>query len=166
MRKTTSLIFLSIFVICTSLIGYALYLQEVRHLLPCPLCVVQRLAYWLVGLIALLAFVHRPDTTGRRIYSSLLGVVAFAGALVALRHAWLMRYPEAFECGISPEERFLNTLPVARWWPGMFEANGDCARISWKFLTLTIPDWSFLCFAGILGLAIYVFLAQDNTNRR
>lgn len=161
MRTSTRFIFLLIFLTSASLLGYALYLQEAKHLLPCPLCVVQRLAFWLTGLIALLAFLHHPKATGRRIYSSLLAAVALAGALVALRHAWLVRYPAAFECGISPEERFLNALPFAQWWPDMFEANGDCARISWKFLTLTIPDWSFICFAGILSLAVYAFVARD-----
>jgi len=161
MRTGTRFIFLVIFLTCAGLLGYALYLQEAKHLLPCPLCVVQRIAYWLAGLIALLALLHHPRTAGRRIYSGLLAVAAFAGAVVALRHAWLLRYPDSFECGISPEERFLNALPVARWWPGMFEANGDCTRITWKFLTLTIPDWSFICFAGILSLAVYAFAAKD-----
>ena len=161
MRAGTRFIFLAIFLVCAGLLGFALYLQEIKHLLPCPLCVVQRIAYWLCGLIALLAFLHHPKTTGRRIYSGLLALFASAGAVVALRHAWLIRYPEAFECGISPEERFLNALPVAKWWPGMFEANGDCALITWRFLTLTIPDWSLICFAGILGVAVYIFFTKD-----
>jgi len=143
------------------LIGYALYLQLVKSLLPCPLCVVQRVAYWLIGLTGLLAFFHFSPAA-RRIYSGLIAVFAFSGAVVALRHAWLVRYPEAFECGVSPEEEFLNALPLARWWPTMFEANGDCADVSWKFASLTLPDWSAVFFILFGSLAIYLLSTRQN----
>jgi disulfide bond formation protein DsbB len=155
-------ILLAIFLGCAALINYALYLQLVENLLPCPLCVVQRIAYWLTGVTALVAFFHVPGTTGRRIYAGLMTVFAFAGGLVALRQAWLVRYPEAFECGISPEEEFLNALPLARWWPGMFEANGDCADVTWKFASLTLPDWSAIFFMILVALSIYVLLICEN----
>jgi disulfide bond formation protein DsbB len=158
--KPVRSILLAIFMGCAALISYALYLQLVENLLPCPLCVVQRIAYWLTGLTALIAFFHVPETTGRRLYAGLMTVFAFAGGLVALRQAWLVRYPEAFECGISPEEEFLNALPLARWWPGMFEANGDCADVTWKFASLTLPDWSAIFFMILVGLSIYVLLAR------
>ncbi|SEA09090.1 disulfide bond formation protein B [Nitrosospira multiformis] len=161
MRPVRSIL-LAIFTGCASLIGYALYLQLVENLLPCPLCVVQRMAYWLIGLTALAGFFHTPETTGRRIYAGLMAVFAFTGGLVALRQAWLVRYPEAFECGISPEEAFLNALPLARWWPVMFEANGDCADVTWKFASLTLPDWSAIFFMILAALSIYVLLVREN----
>ena len=162
MKPGLRAIFLLILLSCASLIGYALYLQLIKNLLPCPLCVVQRVAYWLVGLTALLAFLHHPPVTVRRIYSGAMVVFAFAGAVVALRQAWLVRYPEAFECGISPEEKFLNALPIARWWPTMFEANGDCADAIWKFASLNLPDWSAIFFLIFGGLAVYIFFAGRN----
>jgi disulfide bond formation protein DsbB len=158
-------IFLLIFLGCTALISYALYLQLVKNLLPCPLCVAQRIAYWLVGLTALFALLHSPGATGRRIYHVLLALFAFCGATVALRQAWLVRYPEAFECGIGPEERFLNALPLARWWPSMFEANGDCADVTWKFASLTLPDWSAIFFIIFGGLALYGVYSTKHVRR-
>ena len=154
------LLFLFILLGCIGLLGYAQYLQHVQGLLPCPLCVAQRVAYWLLGLIALFAFLHNPKVIGRRIYGFWMSAFALLGAIIAARHAWLIRFPEAFECGISPEEAFLNSLPIAGWWPGMFEANGDCANIDWKFLTLTIPDWSLIAFVGLGILALYALLAK------
>lgn len=162
MKPEIRAIFLLVFLGCASLVSYALYLQLVKNLLPCPLCVVQRVAYWLVGLIALLAFFHSPGTIGRRIYSGMMAVFAFTGAVVALRQSWLVRYPEAFECGISPEEKFLNALPIAQWWPSMFEANGDCADVTWKFALLTLPDWSAIFFVVLGSLAVYIFFARRN----
>ena len=155
MKPGTRVIFLLIFLGCASLVSYALYLQLVKNLLPCPLCVVQRVAYWLVGLIALLAFLHSPRAKGSGIYSGLMAAFAFSGAAVALRQAWLVRFPEAFACGISPEEKFLNALPLAQWWPSMFEANGDCADVTWKFALLTLPDWSAIFFI-IFGFELII----------
>ncbi len=119
----------------------------------------QRVAYWLLGLTALLAFLHNPEVPGRRIYGFLMCVFALIGAIIAARHAWLIRFPEAFECGISPEEAFLNSLPLASWWPDMFEANGDCADVNWEFLALTIPDWSVIAFISLAILGGYTLLS-------
>ncbi|MCB1984357.1 MAG: disulfide bond formation protein B [Burkholderiales bacterium] len=154
------IIFLFIFLICASLLGYAQYLQHVENLLPCPLCVAQRLAYWILGLAALLAFIRNPQLLARRIYGFFMAVFALIGAVVAFRQSWLIRYPESFECGISPEEAFLNSLPFAQWWPGMFEANGDCTDVDWEFLSLAIPDWSFVAFVCLGVLSAYVLLAR------
>lgn len=154
------LLFLFILLSCIGLLSYAQYLQHVEGLLPCPLCVAQRVAYWLLGLTALLAFLHNPKVTGRRCYGFLLNTFTLTGAVIAARHAWLIRYPESFECGISPEEAFLNSLPIAEWWPGMFEANGDCANVDWEFLSLTIPDWSLIAFIGLGTVALYILLAK------
>jgi len=163
MKLGTRVVFLLIFLSCTSLVGYALYLQLVTQLLPCPLCIAQRVAYWLVGLTALFAFFHNSQRgVGCQIYSSLIAVFALLGTLVALRHSWLIRHPEAFECGISTEEKFLNDLFIAKWWPSMFEANGDCAEVTWEFMSLTIPDWSAGFFILFFILAVYVLFSSHN----
>lgn len=154
--------FLFIFLCCAGLISYALYLQHVDGLLPCPLCVAQRVIYWLLGLTALIAFLHNPEIIGRQLYGGLMVFFALAGAVVAFRQSWLIRYPESFECGISPEEQFLNALPIAEWWPGVFEANGDCTEVDWEFLSLAIPDWSFIAFISLGLLAVYAVFVKSN----
>ena len=161
MRPFIRIIFLTVFLICAGSLVYAVYLQLVKNLLPCPLCVAQRLSYWVIGLTAIVAVAHNPRTLGRRLYSGVMMVAALVGGVVATRHSWLVRYPESFECGISPEERLLNSLPIARWWPTMFEANGDCSESSWEFISLTIPDWSAILFILMAILSGYALLARQ-----
>ena len=161
MRPFIRIIFLTVFLICAGSLVYALYLQLVKNLLPCPLCVTQRLSYWVIGLTAIVAVAHNPRTLGRRLYSGVMMIAALVGGVVATRHSWLVRYPESFECGISPEERLLNSLPIARWWPTMFEANGDCSESTWEFMSLTIPDWSAILFILIAILSGYALLARQ-----
>lgn len=153
-------IFLALFFASAALLGAGLYLQAAEGLAPCPLCVAQRLAWWAIGLTALLAFFHNPARWGRRLYGLLLAAFAVAGGAVALRQVWLLRHPASFECGISPEERLLDALPLAEWWPAMFQAEGDCAEISWRFLSLTIPDWSLACFVTFALVAGYLIRAR------
>jgi disulfide bond formation protein DsbB len=161
MRPFIRIIFLTVFLICAGSLVYALYLQLVKNLLPCPLCVAQRLSYWVIGLTAIVAVAHNPRTLGRRLYSGVVVIAALVGGVIATRHSWLIRYPESFECGISPEERLLNSLPIARWWPTMFEANGDCSESSWELMSLTIPDWSAILFILMAIMSGYALLARQ-----
>ena len=161
MRPFIRIIFLTVFLICAGSLVYAVYLQLVKNLLPCPLCVAQRLSYWVIGLTAIVAVAHNPRTLGRRLYSGVMMIAALVGGVVATRHSWLVRYPESFECGISPEERLLNSLPIAGWWPTMFEANGDCSESSWEFMSLTIPDWSAILFILMAILSGYALLTRQ-----
>lgn len=147
-------LYAAIFLACAGILGFGLYLQEYRHLLACPMCVVQRIAYIAVGITALAAAIHNPGRAGRYVYSGLAGIFAIGGLAVAARQVWLIYHPQLAECGVSAEEAFLNALPLARWWPAMFTANGDCARVTWSFLGLSIPELSAGLFAGLLALAI------------
>ncbi len=155
------IIFLTVFLICAGSLVYAVYLQLVKNLLPCPLCVAQRLSYWVIGLTAIVAVAHNPRSLGRRLYSGVMMIAALLGGVVATRHSWLVRYPDSCECGISSEEKFLNSLPIARWWPTMFEANGDCSESSWEFMSLTIPDWSAILFILMAILSGYALLVRQ-----
>jgi disulfide bond formation protein DsbB len=114
-----------------------------------------------IGLTAIVAVAHNPRALGRRLYSGVMIVAALVGGVVATRHSWLVRYPESFECGISPEERLLNSLPIARWWPTMFEANGDCSESSWELMSLTIPDWSAILFILMAIMSGYALLTRQ-----
>ncbi len=145
--------------VCALLLACALYLQDTRGLMPCALCVAQRMVYWLLGLAALVAFLHRPRGIGRRIYGAALVALACLGLAVALRQLWVIHHP-GFLCGISPEARLINALPLARWWPPMFEASGSCAAVRWKFLSLSMPDWSAVWFAVLAVLSALAFRSR------
>ena len=82
-----------IFAACAGLIAYAMVLQHVMDLEPCPMCILQRYAFIGVGLIALAAAIHDPRGAGRWVYSGLIVIVAGLGAGVAARHSWLEHNP-------------------------------------------------------------------------
>jgi hypothetical protein len=55
--------------VCAGLMGYALYVQYVIGLEPCPLCVMQRIAVIACGVVFLLGAIHNPGRVGAIVYS-------------------------------------------------------------------------------------------------
>ncbi len=155
--------FLALFVVCTALLGFGLYLQHVVGLEPCPMCIMQRYAFVVVALIALIAGVQGPKLIGRRIYAVLILLAALTGAGIAVRQSWIQLYPPAFaECG--PDLEFmLDSFPLAEALPKIFGGSGDCSAIDWTFLGLSIANWSLLCFSATAIFAGYLLLRGKRT---
>src|SRR3954470_23611353 len=142
-------------VACVAMIAFALYLQHVVGLEPCPMCIVQRYALILLGLSAGIAAVFR--NRGAWVVGSLLGL-AFSGfgAFVAARQSWLQWYPpEIASCG-RDFYGMIETFPLKRAVPMIFRGSGDCTKIDWTFLGGSIANWSFVAFVvfALVGLTL------------
>jgi disulfide bond formation protein DsbB len=137
--------------VCLGLLGYALVLQHLDGLDPCPWCVVQRLGFIGVATVSLIAALHRPGTVGTVVYSFLAGVIAAAGAAAASYHIWIQSDPErAMSCANSPVERMLDASKIGKMIPPLLQYDGLCTIKPWKFLTLSIPEWSLVWFVALL----------------
>jgi disulfide bond formation protein DsbB len=148
-------IFLGGFLICAGLMAAALYFQYVEHLEPCPLCILQRLAVIGVGLILLAGGLHNPGKWGRRLYGALTVFAAGAGAGVAGRHVWIQHLPFDQQPGCSYEFGYmLETFPLAKTLKLVLEGTGDCAKVSWTFLDLSMPTWTLIFFIGFVALGL------------
>jgi len=138
---------------CVAMLAFGLYLQHVVGLEPCPMCIVQRYALVLVAIVAgVTAFATRKSwlVTG----SSLMAVLSALGAFVAARQSFLQWYPpEIASCG-RDLYGMIETFPLKRAIPMIFKGSGDCTKIDWTFLGLSIANWSFICFVVIAVLAI------------
>jgi disulfide bond formation protein DsbB len=155
-------LFTLIFLVCVALLGFALYLQHWEGLDPCPWCVVQRLGFILVGLIALVAALHRPAEIGTVFYSVLGFAASAAGGAAGTYHVYLQADPErAAKCVGSPVERILDQLDVGSMIPPLLQYGGPCTLKPWSFLGLSIPEWSLAWFVILaLACAAIPFLAR------
>ena len=154
MKSESRLVYLAIFLGCAGLIGFALYLQHSLGLEPCPMCILQRYAFIAVGVIALAAAIQNPALPGRRIYSALLCIMAATGGGVAIRHVYLEHYPpKIFDCG-ADVGFMLESFPLTQVLPMIFRGTGDCTKVPWRFLGLSIAEWSLICFALLIVAAI------------
>lgn len=142
---------------CAGLMGYALYVQYGLQLEPCPLCVMQRVAVIGAGIVFLLAAAHNPGRAGAVMYAALIVIVAGAGAIVAGRHVWLQSLPPDQVPACGPGLSYmLETLPFADVLATVFKGSGECAKIDWRFLDITMPGWTLVFFVSMIvaGIAL------------
>ena len=142
---------------CTGLLGFGMYLQHVVGLEPCPMCIVQRYAMTLIGVVALLGLVWR-SVLGGRVLAVLAVLLAAGGAFVAARQTWLQWYPpEVASCG-RDFYGMIESFPLQRAIPLIFRGSGDCSKVDWTFLGGSIANWSFVAFVGMaLWLLVMLF---------
>lgn len=162
-RRTLALIA----AVCVAMLAFALYLQHVVGLEPCPMCIVQRYCLILLGLSAGLAAIFRNRAAW--VTGSVLGL-AFAGfgAFVAARQSWLQWYPpEIVSCG-RDFYGMIETFPLKRAVPMIFRGGGDCTKVDWSFLGGSIANWSFVAFVAfaLVFLGIIVRSLQQPATRR
>ena len=148
------------FAACAALIGYALFVQYVQGLEPCPLCILQRVAVMVVGALFLIAALHNPAERGARVYGVLIDLAALAGIVVAARHMWIMAQPpgSVAECGASLDY-MMDVLPLHEVLMKVLSGSGECAKLDWQFAGLNMPTWVLMTLValGTWGLAVNWF---------
>ena len=135
------------FLICTTLLGFAYYLQYVKNINPCLLCIMQRLGYFLLAIICLAATLHNPRKIGQYIYAILGMLAALFGGNFALRQIILQNLPAGKVPACAPSLNFMvHHFPLKQTLQNLFYGSGDCAAVHWKFFGLSLAWWSLLFF--------------------
>ncbi|MBC7946143.1 MAG: disulfide bond formation protein B [Burkholderiales bacterium] len=160
--------YLAGFLVCLGLVGYALYLQHVKGQEPCPLCILQRIAFMALAVIFLVGALHNPRRRGAWLYSGLASIAAIIGGAIAGRQVWLQNLPkdQVPECGPGLEF-MLEQFPLTRALEMVLKGSGECAEVGWRFLGLSIAGWSLVCFIALGVLAIVAAaVARGRRSRR
>jgi len=155
-------LFVLLAVICAALLGYGYYLQYGTGLEPCPLCILQRLAFIALFVISLIAAVHGPGRNGMRVYAGLGTLASVIGGAIAGRQVWLQHLPadQLPDCGPGLEY-MLEVLPLFDALRMILTGSGECAEVDWAFLGLSIAGWSLIWFV-VLGLVCLYLLARPH----
>lgn len=143
------------FFICALLLGYAYWLEHVQFLDPCPLCIFQRVAFVLIGAVSLIAAIHNPKPVGRTAYAVTIALGGLSGAAIAARHIYLQHLPpdQVPECGPGLEY-MLAHMPWSDALAKILSGSGECAEVSWSFLTLSMPWWTLFWFVSLSALMV------------
>ncbi|MDH3389773.1 MAG: disulfide bond formation protein B [Gammaproteobacteria bacterium] len=141
------------FLACAGMMGFALYAQYVLLLDPCPLCVLQRVATILLGIVFLVAALHNPGKLGSRIYAVLITLTAGDGVAVAIRHVHLQNLPADQVPACGPGLGYiLGNFSLGDAFNMIFEGSGECAEVVWRLFGLSMPTWVIIGLGG-LGIA-------------
>jgi disulfide bond formation protein DsbB len=145
------------FLVCLGLLGFALYLQHVEHQEPCPLCILQRVAFIAMMVVFAVAALHGPARRGAIVYSSVIFIIAGLGATVAGRQVWLQMLPANLVPACGPGlDYMLERFPLSQALQKIFAGSGECAEAGWRLLGLTIAGWSLVWLVALALFALYV----------
>lgn len=153
------------FLACVGMMGFAIYAEKILHLEPCPLCMFQRVGVSALGFSFALAALHHPrGASGARVYAGLITLVAVLPAVVAGRHIYVQSQPEGSipSCGATLDY-MLEVFPLLTVIKKVLSGGGECARIDWRFLGLTMP----MCvLASVLVLVLLAWYAATRPIER
>jgi disulfide bond formation protein DsbB len=126
----------------------ALASQYVIGLQPCPWCIIQRIAYLLVGLLALLSLFVTQSSLWARLPLLLAGVAALGGLAAALYQHFVAAATAS--CAFTAADRFLMATGLDELLPAVFKATAACDEANAPMLGVPYSLWS-------AGLAIVLF---------
>jgi disulfide bond formation protein DsbB len=147
------------------LLGFGYFLQFFQGQDPCPLCLLQRGFYFLLIFIFVAAAIHSPPAgMGRIAYGVLAFLAAAGGGGVATRQVYLQHLPPDQVPACGPDLFYMvENLPVARTLTLLFRGSGQCAEVKWRFLGLSIAEWSLVWFVLFAVLAVVLAVKKPKT---
>jgi len=130
-------------------VGLAAIAQYAFDMQPCPWCVLQRLIYIVVGVLALVA--AALPGLGRRLFI----VLALLGSLSGLASALWQQLHAVNEasCAMTLADRIMTGLHLDSLLPQLFTAYASCADAAVSVLGIPFAVWSCLLYV-ILALLL------------
>jgi protein dithiol:quinone oxidoreductase len=146
--------FLLGFLACAGAMAFALYLEHFRHLDPCALCVLQRVAMIAAGLCFFIGIFFVGNA--RYLFAALAGLASAGGAAIAGRHVWLQLLPpdQVPACG-PPLEHLMKVMPWKDALAFVLKGEGNCAVIAGEWLGISLPAWTLISFVMLALWAVY-----------
>ncbi|KTD14685.1 disulfide bond formation protein DsbB [Legionella gratiana] len=131
------------------------YFEYVVGLMPCPLCMMQRICVFL-----LLAVIGVSFCTLKRAHliSFLQIIIACAGLYFSLRQLWLQSLPEGNAPACMPGlDILIQYFPWQTVVKTLLLGTGDCAEVDWQLLGISMPGWCALYFLFIALTGCFLF---------
>jgi len=127
---------------CAAALAFAFYSQYGLGLVPCHLCIFQRVTVAALGVVFVLAaLASRPGTRGA-VFAGLVALSGLATFATAGRHLWIQMQPEGSVPACGADLAFmLDLFPLTEVILKVFKAGGECAKVDWSFLGLSMPAW-------------------------
>ncbi len=164
-------LYLISFLACVTLLLIALYMEHAMGLVPCPLCIIQRVAFILIGLVSLAAMLHNPlpraETDGRtaasRVYAAFITLLALFGAAIAGRQVWLQHQPPEMLPSCLPSlDYMIDVLPFRDMLGLLFSGTADCAAVTWTFLGMSIAEGTLIAFTFFIAFGVLQLVRRED----
>jgi protein dithiol:quinone oxidoreductase len=154
------LVFAFVFLACAGMIAFGIfYLQGELGLDPCPMCILSRYVFILLGLLSLVAAIHGPRGAMLKVYGAVGTLLAIAGMGISIRHSYVQHFPPKIETCGSDLDFLVSNLPLSQALPKIFQGTGSCSLVDWSFLGLSIPEWAlvwYVIFGVLIAWAVFI----------
>ena len=136
---------------CVVLLSFGFYLEYFQNLSPCPLCLLQRLFYFMILLINVFSLFLLSAVRYKITSLCISTFFSLLGAITAGRQVWLQHLPsdQIPECGPGAAY-LLEVYPLQKVLEIIYRGSGSCAETLWEFLGLSIAGWSTIFFVFLL----------------
>lgn len=137
------------------LLVLSFYLQ-MHGMVPCALCLFQRVILGLLGVIFFVGMLVKFKRMGHILAAVSTLIIASLGMLLAGRQTWLQHYPsqQAGECAASLQY-MLQVLPLNEVIQKVLQGSTECTEVAWSFIGLSLAEWSLICFVAFFLFGVY-----------
>jgi disulfide bond formation protein DsbB len=142
---------------CLAAVGAALVSQHAFDMQPCPWCVLQRLIFVAIAVVAALGAVLRV-AAARIAASALVIALALCGIAAALWQHF--KAAASASCNLTLADRIMSGLQLDRLLPDVFEPRASCADAAVSLLGVSYDFWSLALFVLCAAAALRVLGAQ------
>jgi len=157
-QRTTLL--LGMAVISLGAVAVALWTQHALGMEPCPWCVLQRLIFVAIALVAL------PGLVWRRGFMQLLSALLMLGLSLAGVAAALWQHFVAAvssSCNMTLADRIVSGLQLDALLPEVFQARASCADAAVRLWGLPYEAWSLILFMLLGVMALRMLLRKGSS---
>lgn len=139
--------------ISLALLGFAYYSQYFLGFEPCPLCILQRVAFMIMAVGGLAGALHGSRGGLRWLYAGSVFAGGLWGIATAGRHVWIQSLPpsEVPECGPG-FDYMVEYFSLGEAVASAFTGAGECAEVDWTFLGLAMPAWTLIWYVVLMTI--------------
>jgi protein dithiol:quinone oxidoreductase len=150
-RLTLNTALAVVIALCLGGVAAALVSQYVFDMLPCPWCILQRVIFLVIALVALLALLlpGRPLKLGLGAIGLALAASGVAAAIYQNRVA-----AQEFSCNLTLADRIISALGLESAVPFLFRISASCMEAAVDLLGLPYEAWSGMLFLIVGGVLI------------
>ena len=160
-RRTTLLA--GIVVLSLGAVGIALGTQHLLGMEPCAWCVLQRLIFVAIALVALLGLAWR-SAAGRRTVALLMLLLCGTGIAAALWQHFVAA--ASASCNLTLADRVLSATMLDSLLPEIFQPRASCADAAVDLLGVPYEFWSLGLYAAIESAVVWMLVRGRATLAR
>ncbi len=135
-------------------VALALVSQHLWDMQPCAWCVLQRLVFVLIALLALLGVVVRVALV-RRAASALVALLSLAGVGAALWQNQVAAKSDS--CNLTLADRIVSGAQLDARLPEIFQPRASCADAAVQLLGVPYELWSLALYLLVLFASLAAF---------